>query len=401
MLFALAGIVWLSYRFSDAYPGGEYLLGVWSGGRILLSEGGSPYSAQVQSMISEMAGDWGPSAHLERHMFRYPFFMLLLAMPITLIGDYLLARTLWMSAAILAIILLAVIVSRLVGWRPRLLSLVAASLLILFNPYTTMAVVAGDFAVITLLLAALALLATRSELDELAGLLLAFSMITPQLVLPLLTFVTVWGISHRRDRLLLWTYGGLGLLIAGSWLVQRDWILGYLRVLGQYYRLGGIFTPGQALRAWWPGFGAQMGWILTVVLGLLLLNEWRLAYGKGPRWFLWTACLTLAAGPLLGLRTDPSSLVITILPLIFVIGLWDQRWGGRYGWSTALILLFLFLGLWALVPRGIDVLTYPGVYPVLFFALPIPTIIGLYWVRWLAVRPRSLVMDELRKRGDL
>jgi hypothetical protein len=53
--------------------------------------------------------------------------------------------------------------------------------------------------------------------------------------------------------------------------------------------------------------------------GLLLLVEWRLAYGKGFRWFLWTACLTLAAGPLLGLRMDPSSLVIVLLPFILLL----------------------------------------------------------------------------------
>jgi hypothetical protein len=51
--------------------------------------------------------------------------------------------------------------------------------------------------------------------------------------------------------------------------------------------------------------------------------------------------------------------------------------------------------------RAIEALAYPGIYPVLFFPLPIITILGLYWVRWLAVRPRGTVMDELRKRGEL
>jgi hypothetical protein len=401
MFLVVVAIIWVSYRFSMAYPGGDYFIGVWSGGKAFLTDGLSPYSQEVQTQLAAAASDWDVPPLSSRSQFNYPFYVLLTALPAVLIGDYAFSRTLWIFTAFLVILLLVLSAGRLVGWRPKALSLAAILLFTLLNPYTVTAIVAGDFAVLTLLLAVLALQAVRSELDELAGLLLALSTITPHLVIPLLAFITLWAISQRRDRLLLWTYGGLGLLIAGSWLAQRDWIMGYVGVLGDAYRMEGVFTPGQAFQSWWPGFGAQMGWILTAGLGLLLLNEWRLAYGKGPRWFLWTACLTLAAGPLLGLRSDPSSLVIALLPLLLVIGLWDQRWGGRFGWSSALILILLFVGLWAMVPRGIEELTHPNIYPVLFFPLPMITILGLYWVRWLAIRPRGTVLDELRRRGEL
>lgn len=400
-LAAMAVFLWFSYRFVMAYPGGDSLLGLWGSGRAFLTDGLSPYSPESQAQITEAADDWDAPPLIHRSQFNYPFYVLLTVLPVVLIGDYAIARMLWISTAVVAIMLLIPAVNRLAGLQPKALSLAAVVLFTLLNPYTMTVIVSGDHAVFTLLLAALALQAIRSELDELAGLLLAFSTVTPHLVLPLIAFITLWAISQRRDRLLLWTYGGIGLLIAGSWLTQRDWIMGYIQALGNYYGLEGVFTPGQALRSWWPGFGAQMGWILTVVIGLLLLLEWRLAYGKGPRWFLWTAGLTLAAGPLLGMRMDPSSLVIVLLPLLFVTGLWDERWGGRFGWSSALILLLIFVGLWALVPRGIEALTYPDAYPVLFFPLSIVTILSLYWVRWLAVKPRGTVMDELRKRGEL
>jgi hypothetical protein len=401
VLITLAAILWLSYRIVIEYPGGDHFLGIWNGLRGFLSDGHSPYSDQIQSRILEYSSDREQPLLPGRSLFNYPFYILLPVLPVALVGEYALARTLWMAASAFAVILLILIGSRLAGWRPRTLPFIAVILFALFNPYTVTAVITGDFAVFTALLFGLALLAIKGEMDELAGLSLAFSTITPYLSLPLITFVTMWAISIRRDRLILWTYGSVGLFVAGSWLIQRDWIGQYIQMLVQYYALEGIFTPGQAFRNWWAGFGAQMGWILTAALGLMLLAEWRLAYGKGFRWFLWTACLTLAAGGLLGLRTDPSGLVSALLPFIFFITLWDERWGGRSGWSSGLILLLLFLGLWALVPRNFDVLVDPGIYPVLYFALPVITILGLYWVRWLAVRPRGTVMDELRKRGEL
>jgi hypothetical protein len=178
------------------------------------------------------------------------------------------------------------------------------------------------------------------------------------------------GDLPARDRLILWTYGGVGLLVAGSWLIQRDWIGGIYPGVGPVLRAGGHFYTRAGLRAWWPGFGAQMGWILTAALGLLLLVEWRLAYGKGFRWFLWTACLTLAAGGLLGLRMDPSGLVRYCHSILYWT-LWDERWGGRFGWSSALILTLLFLGLWALVPRRASKPWLILVSTRFYFALPV------------------------------
>ena len=401
LLLALAATAWLGWRFVSDYPGGAYFNSLWNGGRGFLTQGVSVYGAEVQAAVTRSAQSWERQPEPWRGLFNYPFYVLLPALPFLMIADYNLARLLWLLAALCALLLTFWAGQRLAGWRLKPLTFAGALLFLLLNPYTVSALVTGDWAVFTLPLVALALLALRAGLDELGGLALAFTTITPALALPLLALITLWAISQRRDRLLLWTWGGTGLLIAGSWLARPDWLEGYIQVLGEAYQLEGVFTPGQALRSWWPGFGAQMGWILTAGLGLSLLNEWRKAWGKEPRWLIWTAALTLTAGPLLGLRIDPASLAVALLPLLLVAGWWDERWGGCAGWSSALILLLLLLGLWALIPRGIDDLAHPGIYPVLFLPLPFFTMLGLYWVRWLALRPRGTLLDELRQRGDL
>jgi hypothetical protein len=157
MLFVAAGVVWVSNHFVMTYPGGEFLVVIRAGARAVLTEGFSPYSQQVQSMVATAADDWEAPYLPGRSMFIYPFYILLPAMPVALIGEYTLARTLWIFSAVLTMILLVLVASRLVGWRPKVLSLATAMLFVLFNPYTITAVAAGDFAVIVLLLATLAL----------------------------------------------------------------------------------------------------------------------------------------------------------------------------------------------------------------------------------------------------
>jgi hypothetical protein len=41
-----------------AYPGGDYFIGVWSGGKAFLTDGLSPYSQEVQTQLAAAASDW-------------------------------------------------------------------------------------------------------------------------------------------------------------------------------------------------------------------------------------------------------------------------------------------------------------------------------------------------------
>ena len=60
------------------------------------------------------------------------------------------------------------------------------------------------------------------------------------------------------------------------------------------------------------------------------------------------------------------------------------------------ILLALFFGLWWLFLTTIQRGDQPIQHPIMFFPLPLFMLLGLYWVRWWAIRPPRPLMDEMR-----
>jgi hypothetical protein len=123
----------------------------------------------------------------------------------------------------------------------------------------------------------------------------------------------------------------------------------------------------------------------------VLLIEWRAVRGHDVRWLYWTACLSAALAPLLGIPTQPGWLAFTLPGVLLVASVMSQRWG-VLGLITAILTLSgLFVGLWLAQLNGLT-----SVF-ILFYPLMLTLL--LYWVRWGAVRPPRLWVDEIRIRG--
>jgi hypothetical protein len=101
---------------------------------------------------------------------------------------------------------------------------------------------------------------------------------------------------------------------------------------------------------------------------------------------------------LIGIPTSVENQAVLIPAVILVLAVWDERWGTLGRWLIASSLILLSAGLWWLglvVERqGIS----PDLSPLLFFAVPVFTIIGLYWVRWWAIRASRLPLQEITER---
>jgi hypothetical protein len=123
----------------------------------------------------------------------------------------------------------------------------------------------------------------------------------------------------------------------------------------------------------------------------MLIAEWRAVRGKDLRWLLWTASLTVAATPLLGMPFVPIWLVLTFPALLLVLATMEQRWGTFGRWSAVALLCMAFFGLWVAFRDNI------GSVFVLFY--PAGLILLLYWVRWWAVRPPRLWADIISDMG--
>ena len=112
---------------------------------------------------------------------------------------------------------------------------------------------------------------------------------------------------------------------------------------------------------------------------------------------VWTACLSLAVTPLLGFAIFPSNHVVLILPAIFILTLVWERWNRNRTLAASSVLVVMFFVLFGLY--GLTFLNGGEVFKDLLTVLPpAAAVIGLYWMRWWAVRSRRTWFDQI---GDI
>jgi hypothetical protein len=392
----IVGLSAANYRFASAHPGGNDFLVHYIGTHSLIMEGHSPYSDTVARQIQTIA--YGRPGHPGEHELRpaYPLYSALIFSPFALIREYPLARALWMTALEISLMGLAFISMRLVGWPtgPWLLAFFLLFALLWYHGVRPL--INGNAVILVALLIGAVFLAIKSGKDELAGILLAFTTIKPHLVVLLIPFIFLWAISLRRWALPLWTVLTLVFLTGSAMLVIPDWPLQNLQEVLRYPGYNPPGTLGEALATWMPATGGQLALFVTAILSLVLLVEWRAARRRGFPHFLWAACLTLVAGQWIGLPTEPGNFIVLLIPLVLVLSVWDARWGKRSRPLVLAVLLLLFIGLWAIVLPVENIAEIVRPQPLLLLPLPFFLLASLYWVRWWAIRPSRLLVDELR-----
>jgi hypothetical protein len=400
LIAALILITWANYSFAQENPGGNDFLVHWVGTRALIVDGMSPYSDTVAERIQTLA--YGRPALPGEHELRvaYPLYSALIFLPYALIGDYILARALWMTTLEVTLIGLVILGLRLTRCNIKNWLLVLLLLFSILWYHSFRPLINGNAVILVALFLVAAFIALRSGRDELAGVLLAFSTIKPHLILLPIIFVLIWTIASRRWRTLLWLLITIVLLSVSAALLVPDWILQNLREILRYSSYNPPGTLGAVFQVWLPATGRGLGWVVSGILAILLLIEWFIVRGKDLRWFIWTACLTLVVSQWIGIQTDPGNFIILFLPLILVFGIWVERWGKAGRVLTAIVMVLLLIGPWALFLQTVTYADQPMQHPVMFFPLPIFLLVTLYWVRWWVIRPSHLPVEDLRAYED-
>jgi hypothetical protein len=393
-------VTWVNYDFVQQNTGGNDFLVHWVGTRALFVDGLSPYSEAVAERIQTLA--YGRPALPGEHELRvaYPMYSALVFLPFALISDYELARALWMTTLEAALIGLAFLSLKLTRWKMSIWLLPFFLIFSIFWFHSLRPLINGN----AVILVALALVATFAALktgrDELAGVLLAFSTIKPHLVILPIIFILIWTISFGRWRTLGWMLISLVLLSISAALFVPDWPLQNLREILAYSSYNPPGTPGAAFETWLPAAGRRLGWALSALMGLILVTEWVFVRRREFRWFLWTGCLTLVISQWIGIQTDPGNFILLFFPLILVFSMWVERWGRAGSVLTSITLFLLFIVPWVIFLQTVTYGNQPLQHPIMFFPLPLFLLITLYWVRWWAINPRRLLVEELRAYED-
>ena len=388
-------MTWGNFRYASENPGGNDFLVHWVGTRALVVDGLNPYSDEVALRIQTLA--YGRPAEPGEHELRvaYPLYSVIVFLPFALIGDFTVARAVWMTVLEAGLLLLTVLSIRLARWKISPWLLAVLLIFALFWYHGLRPLINGNAVVLVALGLVGGFLALRAGADELAGVLFALTTIKPQVVVLVLLFVVLWGMSTGRWRLIGWLVGTVALLAASASLLVPAWPVDNLREVMRYPSYNPPGTPRAAFIEWWPAFGSRVGWALTGVMALVLLLEWGLNRKSEFRGFLWTAYLTLVISQWIGIQTDPGNFVVLLPVMILVLALLDDRWriGGRV--FMAVSLLGLFVGIWAIFLNTIQFGDQPVQSAIMFFPLPAFLLLTLYWVRWWAVQPPSLWYETL------
>lgn len=395
LLGLLALVTWVNYRFTRQNPGGNDFLVHWMGTRSLVFQGLNPYSDEVALKIQNFA--YGHPAGPGEHELRvaYPLYSVIVFFPFALINNFDLARAVWMTVLEAGLIALTIVSLRLARWRVKPLMLIALLLFSLAWYHGVRPLINGNAVILVALGLAGGFLALKNGADELAGVLFAFTTIKPQVVVLVLAFVVIWGLSTGRKSLVGWLVGTVILLSAAAALIIPTWILDNLREVMRYPSYNPPGSPQAAFIAHWPAFGARIGWALTAVMAVILVVEWwsnRKAEFPG---FYWTACLTLTVSQWTGIQTDPGNFIVLLPALILVFSLLNSRWrsGGRV--FVGLSMILVFAGIWGLFLSTVKYGAQPVQSSIMFFPLPLFLLLTLYWVRWWAVEPPTVWYDLL------
>lgn len=396
-LFLFVGLLALNIYLARTLPGGEQFFLRWSGARAFMFERIEPYGAEIAARAQLVA--YGRRAFSSEYPYALndPFHIVLLYIPLALFPSFAVARGIWMLIS--EIILVGIVHSliRSLEWEPPrwlyLLLIVSG----LFGYYSLAAVGAGSPAIPMTFLFLAILYALRSFADEVAGALLFLVAYQWEVSALFFLFILVFVFANRRWRVL----GGFGMslavLVSISFLAYPGWGLPYVRgALTDWYRSANL-TFGHIMSLWFPAGRFSIGSWTSILLGVILFLEWLGSVNAHYRRIVWTACLSLAVTPLMGFAIFPSNHVVLLPSFILIVMLVWERWRRRRALYVLLVALVSFLVPFWLYSRLMA--GYPKLSLELLMVLPpVAGIVGLYWMRWWAVRSPRTWFDQIEDR---
>lgn len=370
----------------------------WVASRAFLFEQIDPYSGEIPARVQELVYEDSAKAGDELYILDTPFHILLLYFPFSLLSDPLLARAIFTLILELALFALAFFSLRLTGWEAPRYFRFLFFLFCIFNFYAFQALLEASPVLLLGLIYAGILLALQTGQDEFAGALMAVSLYYWEVGAPFL-FLVAWRVYREGRGRVLAGFGMLSfILLAASFLWYPNWIIPYLRAGMNNLRADFGFTTHEAFSKIFPAQGAALAWIFIGVLIIVLGYEWSAAHSAGFRRFYWVCCLSLAATPLLGFRTEMEHLAVLVIPLALIFAIVHDRWQRIGDGLTTLLLLAVFL-----IPWAVYIFALPRLggltQEIIFLFLPLFTIMGLYWIRWWALRPPRIWADLANRQS--
>jgi len=339
-LFGLLGFA--NYQFARNNPGGTDFLYRWMPTRLYLFEGyQNPYSPEVEYQV-ELAHHGHPHQGSETPgIFAYPFYIIPFYIPFAAIQNYLLARTLWMTLLEIIHVLTVIITLRLFKIQLRTSTLIFIILFSLFFSFFSQPIIDGNPSPIAALFVILSLWAISKQKDLMAGILLAFSTIKPQMVLLFFILVWIWAYSHKRWKIINGSLISLIAFFGLSFIFLPVWFSEFLKDVILYPLIASPHSPITILDQLLPGL---LKWISLIFSGFVIIIlgwAWIKVLKKNFNVLFWTSCLTFMLSPISGISSAHSNFIATIPGFVLLVAYMDKKKIFKSYWVNFLIILFI------------------------------------------------------------
>lgn len=394
LIACLGGLIWANMQYVHAQPVEKDFLVPWLGARTFIQYGDSPYGEPATQRAQILY--YGRLAEPDQDplVLWLPFPVELFYFPIALVSNYVLARAIWMTCLEIALGSLGFISLKLVDWKPGRGFLPVVLISPILWIYGVISLASASAAGIIALAFAGFLISIHSDKDELAGGLLLVLVSAARVTGIFFILITWWIIYQRRWRIFTGFFMGLGILLGLSFLFLPNWFMPFFRGLLIHYSFNPGISLADILASWSPIVGSRLGWVISGVLGFLLLFEWGNSLRKDFRSFIWTTSLTLAATPLLGIPMKPDEYLFMFIPFLVFLSILAERWTWLKRWGIGVILLVTIVsGIWFFANSFIGSGTGSLPKSVLMLGLPVLLVIGLYWMRWWFIHSLQVGLD--------
>jgi hypothetical protein len=375
--------------------GGDFYV-QWVGARAILFDKFDPYSGEVPARVQQLVYGRSMNVGEKPYILDTPFQLLPFYYPFSLLSDPKLARAIFTLVLELALFALAALSLRLTDWEASRVFTILFIFFVVFNFYAFQAIEQASPVLILGLIYVAILFSLRAETDQLTGALMAVSLCYWEVGAPFLFLVVLRVYYEKRSQVFVGFFMLSFVLFFLSFLSYPYWIIPFLRATVNNLRIDFGFNLRTIFTHLFPSSGGVIAWIFIILLFILLGFEWSSARGGDFRRFYWASCLSLAAAPLLGFRTEMANLAVSVIPLAFIFAVVHDRWY-RLGYGlTVLLILAIFIIPWALYFFAVNRFG-AIVHDLIFLFLPLFTLIGLYWIRWWAIRPPRIFTDLARR----
>lgn len=393
----LAALLALNIYLARTYQSGEWLYLRWSGARAFLFQPVEPYGSTIAERVQFQA--YGREAYLNEYPYvlNDPFYIVLLYVPLALFSDFTVAHGIWMLLSEMAAVGVVLLSVRFSEWSPPFWMLLLLICFGLFSGFSLHSFQSASPTIFLTLIYLGILYALQAGADELAG-ALSF-LIAYQWEVGALFFllILVLVFANRRWKVLVGFAMALVILVVIAILLKSDWATDYARAVLFDWSRQLDYTAATTLSYLFPKLPFPLArWLALLTAAILFVEALRATDGHF-RHIAWAAALALALNPLSGFAIFPTNHIVLLPAVVLVTALIWERWTGQRAVLSTLFLILAFLFSHALYYQSS--IAPERLYSDLLKILPpVLAILGLYWMRWWAVRPPRIWADEIGAR---